>query len=89
MSTICSTDLSRSVLCCYGNYTNRIQVGIITHDTGDNFERVLFPGDKFLFEASLSSSLELYIELGGKTVLFDRIACSRLQTKNESTEAVK
>ena len=89
MSTICSADLSRSVLCCYGNYTERIQVGIVTRDSGENFERVLFPGDKFLFEAPVSSSLELYIELGGKTVLFDRIACSRLQTKNESTEAVK
>ena len=85
MSTVLDSALTTPVLCCYKNHTQRIQVGKIAPIPGHNLEKVIFPGETFLFEAPLDTKLAIYIELAGKITLFDNIACSRLQTKAYST----
>lgn len=82
MSTVCIPDAFRLILCCYLNDTSRIQVGIVPNQQGENYERVIFPGDKFLFEAPATANLEIFIALDGKTTLLDRISCSRLLAEN-------
>ena len=89
MSTVCTPDASRLVLCCYLNHTSHIQVGIIPNQQGENCERVIFPGDKFLFEAPAAAKLEIFIDLGGKTILLERISCSHLQTENLADKTLK
>ena len=88
MSSLGSSDDSQSALYCYGNYTNRIQVAIATSNSKPNLERILFPGDKFLFEASDRANLELYVEIAGNTILLDRISGSDLQVRDVSTEVI-
>ncbi len=85
MSTVLDSALTNPVICCYRNHTPRIQVGKIAHIPGHNLEKVIFPGETFLFEALADTKLAIYIELADKITLFDSIACSRLQTKAYST----
>ena len=89
MSTIPFSDTSEPVLCCYINKTKRIQVGKSDHRAGWNLERVIFPDERFLFEAPSAAQLEIYIELAGKTTLLDRISCSQLQTKTVSEKTLE
>lgn len=88
MSTVLDSALTAPVLCCYKNHTQRIQVVKIAHLPGHNLEKVIFPGETFLFEAPADTLLAIYIELAGKTILLDSIPCSRLQTETSSTKTL-
>lgn len=81
MPTVLNSQISAPVLCCYRNHTQRIQVGKIAHIPGHNLEKVIFPGEAFLFEALADTKLAIYIELASKITLLDSISCSRLQTE--------
>lgn len=82
----------KSVLCCYINQTQRIQVSKVTHLTQRDIEKVIFPGERFLFEATTNAKLDIYVTLAGKTTLLDSIPCSTLQTQtltDKTLELVK
>ena len=44
-------DRKNSILCCYVNVTSNIQVARITNIPNWYFERVVFPGQRLMFEA--------------------------------------
>lgn len=81
MSTVSLSNISEPVLCCYINKTQRIQIGKIAYYPEGHLEKVIFPGEKFLFEAPADAFLAIYIELAGNTTLIDSIPCSHLQTQ--------
>ncbi|MBD1920913.1 DUF1830 domain-containing protein [Microcoleus sp. FACHB-831] len=66
-------------LCFYTNYTSKIQVAKINNIKDCNFERVVFPGQRMLFEAMPNAQLEIHTSGTGKEILSDRINCDGLR----------
>jgi hypothetical protein len=89
MFTVPSSNISEPVLCCYINKTQRIQIGKIAHYPESFLEKVIFPGEKFLFSAPADALLAIYIELAGNTILLDSIPCSHLQTGTVSKKSLE
>ncbi len=54
-------DENNSILCCYVNATSRIQIARITNIANWYFERVVFPGQRLVFEASRVSRSKISI----------------------------
>lgn len=66
------------VLCCYVNVTSKIQVARITNVKDWYFERVVFPGQRLLFESVPSANLEIHTGMMASAILSDTIPCDRL-----------
>jgi hypothetical protein len=69
---------NESILCCYVNATSQIQVARITNVANWYFERVVFPGQRLIFEAIPSALLEIHSGMMASAILSDTIPCSRL-----------
>ena len=67
------------VLCCYVNSTSHIQVVRIVNIPAWHFERVVFPGQRLLFEASPQGQLEIYTGSMASAILSDKISCENLR----------
>ena len=65
-------------LCCYVNATSRIQVARISNISNWYFERVVFPGQRLVFEAPLEAQLEIHTGMMASAILSDTIPCNRL-----------
>ena len=80
-----------TVLCCYINNASKIQVVRITNIQNWYFERVVFPGQKLMFEASIKGQLEVHSGSMASSILEDTVPCSRLVMESvdeDSAEAV-
>jgi len=66
------------MLCCYINATSKIQVARITNVDDWYFERVVFPGQRLMFEAPLKALLEIHTGMMASAILSDTIPCDRL-----------
>jgi hypothetical protein len=73
---------SNSIVCCYVNATNRIQVARITNIPNWYFERVVFPGQRLIFEALSDALLEIHCGMMASAILADTIPCDRLQVED-------
>lgn len=71
------------LLCCYVNSTSQIQVARITNIPNWYFERVVFPGQRLVFEAVASAMLEIHSGMMASAILSDTIPCSRLCVQEE------
>ncbi len=67
-----------SILCCYVNATSHIQVARITNIPNWYFERVVFPGQRLVFEALHGAMLEIHTGMMASSILSDTIPCERL-----------
>ncbi len=74
-----SENCHSQTLCCYVNSTNHLQVVRIDNIPSWYFERVVFPGQRLLFEAPLQAQLEIYTGATASAILADRICCENLQ----------
>jgi hypothetical protein len=80
----------RSVLlCCYVNATNQIQVARITNIENWYFERVVFPGQRLVFEALPKAQLEIHTGMMASAILSDTIPCERLCINDGSDEEIE
>jgi Domain of unknown function (DUF1830) len=70
---------SSHILCCYVNATSQIQVARITNIRNWYFERVVFPGQRLVFEALPEGLLEIHTGMMASSILSDTIPCYRLQ----------
>lgn len=70
---------TNSVLCCYVNATSQIQVARITNISNWYFERVVFPGQRLVFEALPEALLEIHSGKMASAILSDSIPCERLR----------
>ncbi|MGF1478845.1 MAG: DUF1830 domain-containing protein [Cyanophyceae cyanobacterium] len=68
-----------SFLCCYVNATNQIQIARISNIANWYFERVVFPGQRLVFEALPSALLEIHTGMMASAILSDTIPCERLR----------
>ncbi len=71
------------LLCCYVNATNQIQIARITNIPNWYFERVVFPGQRLLFETCSDAHLEIHTGMMASAILSDTIACSSLCVSEE------
>jgi Domain of unknown function (DUF1830) len=74
---------SQLICCCYINGTGKIQVARITNVPNWYFERVVFPGQRLLFEAMPEGQLEIHTGMMASAILSDTIPCTRLQISEE------
>jgi len=77
---------SDPILCCYFNATSSIQVVRITNLENWYFERVVFPGQRLVFEALPEGVLEIHTGMMASAILSDQIPCSRLVVKESEDE---
>lgn len=78
-----SDSANKKVICCYVNATSHIQVARITNIAGWYFERVVFPGQRLVFEALSDAMLEIHCGMMASAILSDTIPCSRLRVHDE------
>jgi hypothetical protein len=69
---------NKSIFCCYVNATSKIQVARITNIDHWYFERVVFPGQRLVFEALPEAMLEIHTGMMASAILSDTIPCKRL-----------
>ena len=74
-------DGSEDVLCCYVNASSKIQVAWITNIPNWYFERVVFPGQRLIFEAMVTAQLEIHTGMMASSILSDTIPCERLMVE--------
>lgn len=72
------------ILCCYINATSQIQVARITNIENWYFERVVFPGQRLVFEALPHAQLEIHTGMMASAILSDTIPCERLRVNVEA-----
>ena len=77
------SDSGDRLLCCYVNATNQIQIARITNVPNWYFERVVFPGQRLLFETLPDAHLEIHTGMMASAILSDTIACSSLRVPEE------
>lgn len=76
---------SEQILCCYINSTSQIQIIRSNNTPNWYFERVVFPGQRLLFEAFSSAEIEIHTSMIATAILSDKIDCMRLRVLPEST----
>lgn len=80
---------SGRILCCYVNATSKIQIGRISNIPNWYFERVVFPGQRLVFEAPLEAHLEIHTGMMATAILSDTIPCGRLCINEEGSLSVE
>ena len=68
-----------NIICCYINATSRIQIARITNIPNWYFERVVFPGQRLVFEAMAEAQLEIHCGMMATAILSDTIPCTDLK----------
>jgi Domain of unknown function (DUF1830) len=82
------SDSSTKLLCCYVNATSQMQIARITNISNWYFERVVFPGQRLLFEAMSEAHLEIHTGMMASAILSDTIPCSTLCVEEGMKPAV-
>ncbi len=75
------TNSSCHILCSYVNSTSKLQIIQIVNIPNWHFERVIFPGQHFLFEAPSNAELEVHTSYLGESVLVKKIALARIKVE--------
>jgi hypothetical protein len=76
---------SGTILCCYVNATSKIQVARISNIPNWYFERVVFPGQRLVFEAPPEAQMEIHTGMMASAILSDTIPCIRLAINDPGT----
>lgn len=76
---------SGKLFCCYVNATSKIQVARISNIPNWYFERVVFPGQRLVFEAPTEAQLEIHTGMMASAILSDKIPCERLVMNETSS----
>jgi hypothetical protein len=66
------------IFCCYLNSTSQIQIARISNIDNWYFERVVFPGQRLMFEAPTQACLEIHTGVMASSILSDKISCEEL-----------
>jgi hypothetical protein len=76
-------DCSAPVLCCYVNASSRIQVARLSHLSEGDWEHILFPGQRFMFEAPPEAMLIIYKSAALSATSPEQIRCQTLQVQSD------
>ncbi|XWK87073.1 MAG: DUF1830 domain-containing protein [Phormidium sp.] len=75
------------IVCCYVNATSKIQVIRISNIPNWHFERVVFPGQRLVFESMPQGLLEVHTGMMASAILSDKIPCITLRIDMELNES--
>lgn len=78
------SEYNERILCCYVNGTSNTLVAKVTNIPNWNFERVVFPNERFLFEALPTAELEIHRNTPSGKVLSDKVTCNYLRVNDLS-----
>ena len=81
------SDESNRIVCCYVNATSKIQIARSSNTGNWYFERVVFPGQRLVFEAPSQAVLEIHTGMMASSILSDNIPCDRLVMDEEDSSA--
>ncbi len=76
------------ITCSYINATNSVQVVRITNIENWYFERVVFPGQRLLFEAVPGAKLEIHTGMMASSILTDIIPCEKMRVRETEPAVV-
>lgn len=76
-------DTSDKIVCCYVNATSKMQIARITNIPNWYFERVVFPGQRLIFESVPVAQLEIHCGMMASAILSDTIPCERLRIDDD------
>lgn len=76
-------EINNQILCCYTNSTQQMQMIRITNIPNWNFEMIVFPKQRLMFEACPEANLEIYIEIMEILILLEQIQCRLLCVKEK------
>lgn len=79
------SDRPDRIHCCYVNATSKIQIARISNIPNWYFERVVFPGQRLVFEAMPTALLEIHTGMIASAILSDRILCDRLRIEEKTS----
>ncbi|MFM7450638.1 MAG: DUF1830 domain-containing protein [Leptolyngbyaceae cyanobacterium] len=82
------TDVINKIVCCYVNATSQIQIARITNIANWYFERVVFPGQRLIFETVTEAHLEIHTGMMASSILSDRVPCNQLRIHDELSPLV-
>ncbi|MEG4029990.1 MULTISPECIES: DUF1830 domain-containing protein [unclassified Microcoleus] len=74
---------NNQILCYYANVTNLVQVLRIENIPNWYFEKVMFPGQRLMFEAAAEAVLEIHTGTVASAILSDKIPCYVLRVIEE------
>jgi hypothetical protein len=80
------SDNQNRIFCCYVNATSQIQIARITNIPNWYFERVVFPGQRLVFETLPEALLEIHTGMMATAILSDTIPCDRLLVEENSDD---
>jgi hypothetical protein len=80
------TKVSHLFLGSYTNASNQLQVIRIVNLEGYLFERVMFPGQRILFEAPSNAEIEVYVGQLGQGILIEKMPVDNLLIEHPSCE---
>lgn len=72
------------MICCYVNATSKMQIVRITNIRNWYFERVVFPGQRLMFETDPEAQLEIHTGMMASAILSDTIPCKRLVVDSQA-----
>ena len=75
---------TQDLLCCYGNTTGQIQSLRLLDNTIYHLEKIVFPGQNILFEASSHSELEITAFSEG-ALHIERVPCQNLRVGQDDS----
>ncbi len=73
------------ILCYYVNRSDRVQTIHISQFPDRRFERVVFPKQRLLFEASPTARLEVYRSSVDGGIFLEEISCDTLRVNSGTT----
>lgn len=82
-----NSQVSAATLCCYPNATRHIQIVRIVDVPNWYFERVVFPGERLMFEAPQAAHLEVHTGAIASAILTDTIPCEQLRVRDSDSVA--
>lgn len=78
-STSLPDSVSDRILCYYVNLSDRLQIARIRNVPGLRFERLIFPNQRLLFEATPEALLEIDFGTTQNSAPLQQISCLQLQ----------
>ncbi|NES06341.1 MAG: DUF1830 domain-containing protein [Okeania sp. SIO2F4] len=70
---------SQKILCFYVNTTRKMQIARISNVENQYWERAVFPGERFLFEAVPEAELEIHQTQENGEIRCERFLCKDLK----------
>ena len=76
------------ILCYYTNSTSKIQIIRITKTDKLNLEKIIFPRQRILFEATIEGQLEIHTSQAGEKRITQIVPCQNLRAERLELNSV-